>query len=328
MSYKTIDGLMKHLRTNNIYIAGSTQKQQLINAGYFHGYKGYRFFKVSSRRIPFSKYSDINATIKYDSDLKELFYGKLMFIETAVKNIALNRILIDANSENIQTVFQKVVAGYNSFPIGTDEATRKKAQKNKLNLESRIQSSILKAYTNENPLITHFYNTTGYNAVPLWALFEILTLGDFAYLLQCLDFSTRDHITNDLNMTAITLDSNRELIYKYLYVLKDLRNAVAHNAVVFDTRFSKFDASKAMKKCIQQEFGFPNPISFQVVEDYVILICYYLKHLNVSKKEIKTFLNAFLRITDSYVRTVDKSVSNIVIHPDLFNRINMIKNTI
>ena len=126
LGYKTIDGLMRHLRNNGIKIGGSTQKRQLINTGYFHGYKGYRFFKNSNKPIPFSTYGDIHATIKYDSDLKALFYGKLMFIETAVKNIALSRIMLDANSENIQEMLKKVVAGYNSFPSGTDETTRKK----------------------------------------------------------------------------------------------------------------------------------------------------------------------------------------------------------
>lgn len=31
--------------------------------------------------------------------------------------------------------------------------------------------------------------------------------------------------------------------------LKDLRNAIAHNDVVYDTRFRKIDASKSMKQC-------------------------------------------------------------------------------
>ena len=44
MSYKTTDALMRHLRDSGIAIKGSKQKQQLINTGYFHGYKGYRFF--------------------------------------------------------------------------------------------------------------------------------------------------------------------------------------------------------------------------------------------------------------------------------------------
>jgi|UniRef100_UPI004027A1DC hypothetical protein len=41
--YKSPDALMRHLRDNGISISGSSQKQQLINTGYFHGYKGYRF---------------------------------------------------------------------------------------------------------------------------------------------------------------------------------------------------------------------------------------------------------------------------------------------
>lgn len=328
MGYKSIDGLMRHLRNNGIKIEGSAQKRQLINTGYFHGYKGYRFFKQSNRPIPFTAYGDIYATIKYDSELKALFYGQLMFIETAVKNIALNRIMLDANSESIQDMLKKVVAGYNSFPNGTDENTRKKAQRAKLNLENHIQSSILRAYNNNNPQITHFYNSTGKSDVPLWALFEILTLGDFANLLSCLDFRTRDNISTDLGMHIDSIDTNRELIYKYLYILKDLRNAVAHNSVVFDTRFRKFDPSNAMKKCLQQEFNLSQPVCFQTIDDYVILICYYLKLLKVTKTDIRAFLKGFERITDNYIRTSETAVSSVVIDSNLSNKIASLKNSI
>ena len=116
MGFKTTDSLMRHLRDNGISISGSKQKQQLINTGYYHGYKGYRFFNNSDNQINFTNYDEIYATIKYDSDIKSLFYSKVMFIETAVKNIVLNRILIDANSENIQEMYKKVVSGYNNMP--------------------------------------------------------------------------------------------------------------------------------------------------------------------------------------------------------------------
>ena len=85
--YKSPDALMRHLRDNGISISGSSQKQQLINTGYFHGYKGYRFFVSSSNRLPFTSYNEINATIQYDTKLKSLLYGKMMFIETALKNM-------------------------------------------------------------------------------------------------------------------------------------------------------------------------------------------------------------------------------------------------
>ena len=45
--YRSTDALMRHLRQNEIDISGSLQKQQLVNTGYFHGYKGYRFFLKS-----------------------------------------------------------------------------------------------------------------------------------------------------------------------------------------------------------------------------------------------------------------------------------------
>lgn len=250
-----------------------------------------------------------------------------MFIETAVKNIALNRIMIDANSENIQDMLNRVVAGYNSFPVETDAATKKKYQTKKLNLENSIQSSLLKAYRQDNPQITHFYNNMGYNGVPLWALFEILTLGDFANLLSCLRFSTRDNITNDLGMKVISIDTNRELIYRYLYLLKDLRNAVAHNSVVFDTRFRKFDPSKAMKKCLQAEFNLPY-VNFETIGDYVVLICYYLNLLKVSKTEIKALIRDFEKITTVYKTSVNPSVANMVIHPDFSSRLQILKNPI
>ena len=50
MSYKKTDALMRHLRDSGISIQGPKQKRQLINTGYFHGYKGYRFFGNAHRR--------------------------------------------------------------------------------------------------------------------------------------------------------------------------------------------------------------------------------------------------------------------------------------
>ena len=44
--YKSTNALMEHLRHNGIAISGESQKQQLINTGYFHGYKGYRFYVI------------------------------------------------------------------------------------------------------------------------------------------------------------------------------------------------------------------------------------------------------------------------------------------
>ena len=216
MSYKTIDGLMRHLRDNGISISGSTQKRQLVNTGYFHGYKGYRFFKNAQNSLPFVSYNEVYATIQYDSALKSLLYGKMMFIETAVKNIVLESILVNANSESIQVMYDKVVSGYNNAPASSSPEQRRKLQQNKLNLQNSIQSSLANAYKKNNPKITHFYNNVGYSGVPVWALFEIMTMGDLGYLLSCLTFDVRDDISQRIGIN-VSCDTDRQLIYKYIH---------------------------------------------------------------------------------------------------------------
>ena len=123
MAFKSIDGLMRHLRSNGIQISGSAQKRQLRNSGYFHGYKGYRFFGTSSNRLPFTSYDEVNATILYDSKLKSLLYGKMMFIETAVKNVALESILSYTGSESIQDMYDKAVGSYKNCPSSISSST-------------------------------------------------------------------------------------------------------------------------------------------------------------------------------------------------------------
>lgn len=323
MSYKTIDGLMRHLRNNGIEISGSTQKRQLVNTGYFHGYKGYRFFKNSGTRLPFNTYNEVYATIQYDSALKALLYGKIMFIETAVKNIALEGILVNANSESIQDMYDKVVSSYNNAPDSYTLDQKKKLQQNKLNLQNSIQASLASAYRKNNSKITHFYNNIGYSEVPIWALFEIMTMGDFGYLLSCLTYDVRDDISKRIGLNLAS-DTNRQLVYKYIYTLKDLRNAIAHNAVVFDTRFRDIDPTNAMRECLKNEIGLPY-VNFKTIGDYIILICYYLKMLHMSKTEIKAFIREFEKITSDYVSSVNPDVASIVIHPDLAERMNVLK---
>lgn len=324
MGFKTTDGLMRHLRNSGVAISGSKQKRQLINTGYYHGYKGYRFFKTASTRLPFTSYNEVYATIQYDSDLKSLFYGKMMFIETAFKNIALESILLHTNSESIQAMYDKAISNYNNAPSSATTDQRKRFQQHKLNLQNSIQSSLAYAYKKNNPKITHFYNNVGYSDVPIWALFEIMMLGDFGQLLSCLTYDVRDNISRRIGFNLAS-DTNRELIYKYVYALKDLRNAIAHNAVVFDTRFRDIDPSPAMRQCLMQDIGLPY-VNFKTIGDYVILMVYFLKKLDVPKVEIKAFIREFERLTEVYRNVVNPAVSAIAIHPDLPSRMAALKN--
>lgn len=81
---------------------GLNRSVNLLIQDIFMDTKDIVFFGNAQRRLPFTSYDELYATIQYDSDLKALLYGKMMFIETAVKNIALESILVNANSESIQ----------------------------------------------------------------------------------------------------------------------------------------------------------------------------------------------------------------------------------
>lgn len=173
-----------------------------------------------------------------------------------------------------------VVSSYKNAPANTPNDIKKKYQNNKLNLQGSIQNSVAAAYS--------------YNEVPLWAIFEILTMGDFGYLLSCLTMDMREKISRAIGIN-LSSDTYRELVYKYVYALKDLRNAIAHNDVVYDTRFRKMDPSRPMKQCLKLELGLPY-MNFKTIGDYIILICYYLKLLKVSKTEIKALIREFEKL--------------------------------
>lgn len=323
MSYKNIGSLMEHLIENGIQIEGPTQKRQLINVGYYHGYKGYRFFDTSNNRLPFKTFEELYATIQYDSKLKALLFEKIVFIETAVRNISLEEIMESADSENIQVVIDRVISNYNDAPSGSSRETKRKLQLNKLNLKKSVEIGIANAYQKNNPKITHFYNTKNNTEVPLWALFEIFTMGDLGRFLSFLKPDYRRKVSERVGINSAT-DTNDQLVFKYIYALKDLRNAIAHNAVVYDARFRKFDPNKAMKQCLVQEMGMPF-INFKRIEDYVVLICYFLKILVVPKEEIATFVDSFEELTEEYEKSVNEDVSSISVSRNLRRKMMILK---
>lgn len=285
MGYKKIDDLVEHLNENGIEISGNEQKRNLINTGYYHGYKGYRFFKDASNRLPFSSYDEIYSTIQYDEQLKE----------------------------KLSDMYIKAIAGYKNASEQYTSEQKKRMQKNKLILQERIQSSLSKAYNAGNKKIVHYYHNKNYDEVPLWAIFEIIFMGDFGYLLSCLTLNMRERVSKALGIN-LSADTKCELVYKYVYALKDLRNAVAHNDIVFDTRFRKIDPTRPMKQCLKFETGLPY-INFKTIGDYIALVCYYLKLLMVPKDEIQKFIQEYENIVQRYEKNVGRRIRDVVIHP-------------
>jgi len=80
---------MKHMRGNGIQMNGSKQKIRLKTIGYYHGYKGYRFFRKRENLIQYEFFAQLDAVIAFDESLKSLLDSPLMQRETAIKSYVI-----------------------------------------------------------------------------------------------------------------------------------------------------------------------------------------------------------------------------------------------
>lgn len=285
-SPQTINGLMRHLRNDcNVQISGSKQKKQLISYGYYHGYKGYRFVKDASHQLPYTNFSEVVAVIEYDNNLKSALYSNLVFIETAIKNIVCNTSVNGLRYGTFDNVYKERMS---------DNPSNTRLQLNRLKLRNNVYSKLSSRYSSEekkdNKMVRHFYNR-GEDA-PLWVVFEILYLSDLASFFECLNTPTRETILKQLDMFDVSIDTNRELLSNMLYTIKALRNAVAHNNIIFDTRFKDRKISHVLKRWAESETGIQNITLYSLI-DYVIIICCLLKRIDFSESRAKELLHQY-----------------------------------
>ncbi len=308
----TIDGLMRYLRSKNIKINGSSQKRKLRNIGYYHGYKGYRFINKPTNKINISDINEVFAYNDFDVKLKTLLYPKIMFIETALKNYTLEVILQENNSSNFYTIFNNSLTEYTEHR----KKSYKEMVKQRLSLRNCIYKEISDNYSNKE-VICHFYDK-GINT-PIWAIFEIITLGEFGYFVKCLNYICRDKLSNNLGI-QINANTDRRIPEKIIFVLTGIRNAVAHNEVVYDTRFKKSSVPEGFLNWFESETNI-HRIDMNHIEDYFILIACLLMHFKVAKSEVKKFLNDFKSTCELLRKQISINYYSQIITTDLNNKL-------
>lgn len=206
---KSINGLMKHLREeHNMQIGGSNDKKRLKYVGYYHGYKGYRYIKNPNNKINFKNFDELMSIIEFDNKVKALLYPQVMFIETALKNYALEIIIQEGKTENFSEIYSKLMVDYKSYK----DDKYKSSYKKRLDMFSRIQNTIANKYASDNNIVSHYLKKD--ESIPIWAIFEIITLGEFGNIISTLNLKTRKNISQDLGLN-ISFDSGRGLSSKY-----------------------------------------------------------------------------------------------------------------
>jgi abortive infection bacteriophage resistance protein len=330
---KSTDSLMKYLRDEKgMAISGSTQKRKLMNIGYYHGYKGYRYIKNPGNRIPYTKFEELMAIYEFDSQMKSLFYPCVMTIETALKNYVLEEIVSETKSDSFITIYNTLLDNYKSFSTAgktyKDSHARERADdkfkhelKRRLDLRTRIYKIQADAFGNENKIADHYLRKD--KNLPIWGIFELLSLGEFGHFVSCLNQPCRAKISLRIGIQPSD-DNGAMMPQRLIYATKDLRNAIAHNDVIFDTRFRTNRIDKQVSNAISNATGVKN-LTFESITDYLVLVIYQMKLIGVTKTEMKRIISAYTEIVDRLRMGIPTSVFSKIVYTDNKPKVEALK---
>lgn len=286
----TTNALMKHLRASGVAISGTAQKRKLRNVGYYHGYKGYRFVGNAANRLPITNFNQVVLLHDFDMQLKALLYPRMMLVETALKNRVLEAVVNDARSESFEDIWRTSLTDYRSY----SGSRYGKAWGERMRLRSAFDAAIAR-YHNNRDVIRHFRDAD--REIPIWALFEVITLGEFGMFYSCLDRRVKTAVVRDLKM-PVNVDSEA-FLKAMVYALKDCRNAIAHNGVILDVRFKTGNVSGGVSHVLETQMGV-SCVDFSDITDYVLLLAYLMRRLQFTHTECKQFISAYENVIERY----------------------------
>ncbi|MCF0117287.1 MAG: Abi family protein [Sphaerochaetaceae bacterium] len=288
----SINDLIVHLKhAHNIQVHPG-QERDLRNYGYYHGYKGYRFIKTASNRMNISNFNQVVSINKFDLELKQLVYSKIMFIETALKSYLLESILDYAQTDDLNEIFKKCLTEYQTHQRGSSNYSKYFSKRMKIQM--KINSALIRDYENNRGIEQHFFNQD--RPIPVWAVFESLSLGEFGSFLECCNETIRKKVSGLLSLPT-NLDPNGKMVQKIIFCLRDLRNSVAHNNPIFDTRFKSGSIDQTLLTLLKTETSISS-IDFEDIDSYIILICYIYNKMGM-KKDCISFIHEYIRICDT-----------------------------
>lgn len=327
---RTIDQLMCHMNdeTNRHMLPiREEEKQKLRHIGYFHGYKGYRYYKSPNTILPYKDFNELYAVYDFDSKVKAILYPQIMFLETTIKNYSLEIIMDDSKKSDFHSIYNDLLNEYKKTLYSSKKSLSayKKSLQKKMRLQDKIHKSIYSNYNKKyDHIVGHYYDKD--NDIPIWAIFELISLGEFGNFISCLDEKIKKKISKSIGLNY-SYDPQGILLEKFIFALKDLRNAIAHNDVIFDTRFKNGEISNTIIKYITNETE-EKEVNFQTITDYIIMISILLSALQCNKESILNLISDFENCCEQLRSSVDISIYHKILSTRNKNKIFCIKNFI
>lgn len=319
MKGKSTDALMRHIRDEHrIDIKGSNDKKKLREMGYYHGYKAYRFHNVIDNKIEYTKFEQVISVYDFDSELKSILYPYVMKLETTLKNIVIDN-LVSKDTVTFEKIYDTKLTKYRELSQGTSQFSKEMSKR--LNLKKNFSKAISDSY-GKNPIVEHFVHSE--LPLPIWAHLELITLGTFGNFVERLNTAKKLEIAKEIGTYHSGIDTDGSMLEKHIYIIKELRNAIAHNSVVFDTRFSKESKiAKKVKRQLKNEFNFNN-VEFRTILDYICLLLHYFKPLGMQKIEMKKLVrNTRNSIEDFDEKLNNKTVLYKIVGSDYFEKLKL-----
>lgn len=255
-----------------------------------------------------------------------------MQIETVLKNYVLEAIVESIQSDSFSDVYSKLLDNYKGFsttgktyctPRDRERAEDrfKKELQRRLDLRNRIYGVQANAFKNDNKIAHYFLSKD--KPLHIWGIFELLSLGEFGHFVSCLNKPCREKNSIKLGIQQSD-DTNSMMPQRLLYTTKDLRNAIAHNDVVFDTRFKTGSIDKQISNAISNATSVSG-ITFDTITDYLVLLTYQLKLIGISKTELRRLIAGFSDAQEKLRSAIPTSTYNQIIHTDNNRKIQALK---
>ena len=154
-----------------------------------------------------------------------------------------------------------------------------------------------------------------------------LVIAEKLSVAQCIIKIIDADMREDEYMEGNNLDSDGKITEYIIYSLKDLRNAVAHNNIIFDTRFRTGKINQRLVALLEAEVGIVN-LDFKYIYAYIILLTYVLRKMGESKTTCKQFLNAFISSTDELRNQLPANVCNQILGTQQRSHLKQLQNFI
>lgn len=304
---KSIDALMRHIRNDhNVSINGGKNKKSLMNIGYYHGYKRYRFIKSTKNIQNFDDFSQITAIYSFDFEIKRIFYPMIILVETSMKNRTIDAVVTRQNSD-IESIYKTKLTDYLDYDRNSNDKKEirkfRDGIKGRLDFRSVMDQTIGYNY-GKNDALSHFVHNS--KPIPLWVFFELITFGQFGHFISRLSKEWRLKVSEANGLQSASFNQNGRMLQNIVFTLTDLRNATMHNSAIFDANFNHDGIARGLKQFLMLETNIED-ITFDKIIDYLILLIFVLKKYGYSKTEIKAYVRQFESAKERLFKSIPRS---------------------